>query len=98
MRWFAGMALGLFSLLSLSLLTSGTVAAGEYFYGNGGGYGGYGSYGGGNVWYSSSCCYRKVVKHVRRVAYVRSFGDGYYAPRYRSSYYDGGGYYGGYSG
>jgi hypothetical protein len=39
-----------------------------------------------NVWYSSSCCYRKVVRHERRVRYVRV------APRrpyyYRHGYYD----------
>ena len=48
-----------------------------------------------NVWYSSKCCYRKVVRHERSVRYVREDYDrpyhrnGYYdRPRYRSSYYD----------
>jgi hypothetical protein len=37
-----------------------------------------------NVWYSSNCCYRKLVRHERSVRYVREdYG-------YRSSYYDGG--------
>jgi ketosteroid isomerase-like protein len=44
-----------------------------------------------NVWYSSDCCYKKVVRHVQQVRYVRSEPvrhHGYYdAPRYRESYY-----------
>jgi hypothetical protein len=50
----------------------------------------------GNVSYSSSCCYRKVVRHERSVRYVREdyedrpyHRNGYYDRRsYRSSYYD----------
>jgi hypothetical protein len=31
----------------------------------------YDGYRRGDVWYTSSCCYRKVVRHVRIVRYVR---------------------------
>lgn len=47
-----------------------------------------------NVSYSSSCCYRKVVRHERSVRYVRVDEErsyerhGYYDRPYRSSYYD----------
>ena len=46
------------------------------------------------VWYSSNCCYRKIVRHVRSVRYVRVrprhryYGRYYNRPRYRVSYYD----------
>lgn len=66
-----------------SLLSSRNVAAGEYYDG------GYVTRGA--VSYSSNCCYRKVVRTVRTVRYVRvddGYRHGYYAPRYRSSYYD----------
>ncbi len=36
-----------------------------------GGYG-IGVHGPGYVWYSSSCCYRRVVRHQREVFYVRA--------------------------
>jgi hypothetical protein len=42
-----------------------------------GGYG-IGVHGPGYVWYSSSCCYRRVVRHRRDVFYVRA---GAYLPR-----------------
>jgi hypothetical protein len=50
----------------------------------------------GNVSYSSSCCYRKVVRHERSVRYVREdiedrpyHRNGYYdRSSYRSSYYE----------
>ena len=83
MRSFATGILGLFALSISPILASNSAAAGDYY---GGGY-----RSSGNVWYSSSCCYRKVVKHVRKVSYVRAdngYRDGYYAPRYRNSYYD----------
>jgi hypothetical protein len=44
-----------------------------------------------NVWYSSDCCYKKVVRHIRQVRYVHTEPyrhHGYYdRPRYRESYY-----------
>jgi hypothetical protein len=54
-----------------------------------------------NVWYTSSCCYRKIVRHVRSVRYVRIhrhrayyrrgyrryYGDGYYVRPYRTHYH-----------
>ena len=56
----------------------------------------------GNVWYSSDCCYKKIVRHVREVRYVRTwpvrrygccgpdygprYGYGPYRP-YREGYY-----------
>ncbi len=46
------------------------------------------------VWYSSNCCYRKIVRHVRAVRYVRVrprhryYSRYYNRPRYRVSYYD----------
>lgn len=49
----------------------------------------------GNVWYSSDCCYKKIVRHERSVRYVpvdeerRYERHGYYDRPYRSSsYYD----------
>jgi hypothetical protein len=49
----------------------------------------YGSPNGDYVWYSSSCCYRKIVRHERSVRYERVYGGGGY---YGAGYY-GGGYY-----
>lgn len=45
-----------------------------------------------NVSYSSDCCYRKTVRHERRVHYSRvededSYRSSYYERPYRSSYY-----------
>jgi len=41
-----------------------------------------------SVWYTSSCCYRKVVRHTRSVRYVRTYDDyGYYRRPYRHVYY-----------
>lgn len=57
--------------------------AGEYYDG------GYRARHSSNVWYSSSCCYTKVVRHERRVRYVRT-DDGYYDRPYRRSYYSDG--------
>jgi hypothetical protein len=37
---------------------------------------------GGDVWYSSKCCYKKTIRHVRTVRYVRI------DPYRRHSYYD----------
>jgi hypothetical protein len=63
---------------------------GDGYYGNG--YYGNGYYGGrSSVWYSSNCCYRKIVRHVRTVNFVQT------EPYRRYGYYDGGyryGYYG----
>jgi hypothetical protein len=49
-----------------------------------------------SVWYSSNCCYRKVVRHERSVRYVPTdygyrssdYNDGYYRRSYRSGYYE----------
>lgn len=43
-----------------------------------------------NVWYSSSCCYKKVVRHVRQVHYQRIYRESYYDRpyRHRHGYYD----------
>lgn len=88
MRRMALSVLGLCVFGFFSLLMPNSASAGEY-------YGGHAGYSGGNVWYSSSCCYRKVVKHVRKVRYVRvddGYRHGYYAPPRYQSYYDGGPY------
>ncbi|HET7598236.1 MAG TPA: hypothetical protein VFK15_14990 [Burkholderiales bacterium] len=45
----------------------------------------YGSPAGDYVWYSSSCCYRKIVRHERSVRYERVHAGG--------AYYGGAGYY-----
>ena len=40
----------------------------------------------GDVWYSSKCCYKKIVRHVRQVRYVRVSPwrrYGYYGDDYR---------------
>lgn len=66
-------------LVSLGFLAA-PAQAGDY-YGNGYYSGGYRS----NVYYSSSCCYKKVVRHVTSTRYVR-VDEG--RPYYRSSYYD----------
>lgn len=80
--------------LSIFLLPLGVMntpaKAGDY-YGNGDGY--YHRHSG-DVWYSSNCCYRKVVRHAAH--YERTYNDdysygrrSYYSePSYRSSYYD----------
>jgi hypothetical protein len=117
------------SVLCLSVLALlGAVVpakAGDYYsngYGNGGYYNGYrngGYYNGyrnggyGNVYYSSRCCYQKVIRHETTSHFVRldeggSYygGNGYYGRPYRSSYYYdrpryigyGNGGYSGYSG
>jgi hypothetical protein len=82
------LALSLF-LLPIGAM-NGPAKAGEYD-GYGDGY--YPRHHHRNVWYSSSCCYRKVVRHSAH--YERIYGDGYYRhrsdysdPYYRSSYYD----------
>ncbi len=85
MHRMATRGLGLAALLFAALFASGAAHAGEYY---DGGYG----YRTGNVSYSSNCCYRKVVRYVRKVSYVRvddGYRDGYYAPRHRSTYYYG---------
>ncbi|MGC1465145.1 MAG: hypothetical protein WA792_05380 [Pseudolabrys sp.] len=85
-------------LLAAAGTWSDSAKAGEYgYYGDG-----YHRHYSGNVWYSSNCCYRRVVRHSAH--YEHLYGDGYY-PRhgyydspYRSSYYGpsyrSGGYYG----
>jgi hypothetical protein len=73
---------------------------GRYYGGYNGGYNGRYYGGGASVWYSSDCCYRKLVRHVRVVHYVpvepyRRYG--YYDRPYRYGYYGGpyrNGYYG----
>ena len=86
-------------MLAAIALASSPARAGDYYYGDGyygGGYRSSGYYNDGysyrprwhhrSVWYSSNCCYRKVVRHERSVRYVP---EGY---GYRSGYYDGGYY------
>jgi hypothetical protein len=90
-------------LLALGLSMNPAAAGGYYsngYYGNGyyrNGYNGNGYYGNGyygghsSVWYSSKCCYRKIVRHVRVVNYVptepyRRYG--YYGNGYGNGYYD----------
>ncbi len=74
-------------LVSLGLLTS-PAKAGDY---NEDGY--YRHRHSDNVWYSSNCCYRKVVRHERSVRYERVDEErsyerhGYYDRSYRQSYY-----------
>ncbi len=91
MRRIALAVLG-FCIMGFSVpLTSNTAAAGEY-YRSYSGHSGHAGYSRGNVRYSSSCCYRKVVRIERKVNYVRvdtGRRHGYYAPRYRSSNYYG---------
>ncbi len=80
----ARMIFGLVALLFAAPFVSNAAQAGEYYHG------GYG-YRSGNVSYSSNCCYRKVVRTVRTVRYVR-VDDGYrhgYYPRHHRSYYYG---------
>jgi hypothetical protein len=38
-----------------------------------------------NVWYSSHCCYRKIVRHEQSVRYVRVENE---APYYQHGYYE----------
>lgn len=73
---------GLLVVSFASLVSAANVTAGEYYDG------GYVSRGA--VATSSNCCYRKVVRYVRKVSYVRVnpvYHDGYDAPRYRPTYY-----------
>jgi hypothetical protein len=98
-------------LLVFGLSTTPAAAGGYYsngYYGNGyygNGYYGNGYYGNGyyggrsSVWYSSNCCYRKIVRHVRTVNFVPTepYRYGYYGNGYRYGYYGrpyGVGYYG----
>jgi hypothetical protein len=85
-----------FILLSACLLGSLAIAslpakAGDYYED---GYG-YRHRHSSNVWYSSNCCYRKVVRHERRVRYVRVdeerpyYRDRYHERPYRRSYHSG---------
>jgi len=62
----------IFAALCLCALTLALPAAPA----QAGGYG-IGVHGPGYVWYSSSCCYRRVVRHQRDVFYVRA---GAFAP------------------
>jgi hypothetical protein len=84
-------------LLCLAVLAR-PASAQDYYYGDGythhyyhpyydGGY--YHPHRHSQVWYSSSCCYRKVVRHVRTVHYER-VDEGY--PYYRDDEYRYGGY------
>lgn len=88
-------------LLALATL-SAPAQAGDYYgdgyyrggyYRTGGGYydGGHRGYyaprySGRSVWYTSNCCYRKVVRHSAH--YERIYREGYYDRPYRSGYYD----------
>jgi hypothetical protein len=93
--------------LGLIAIPAAPAKAGDY-YTSGSGYYGDGYYGDRsyrprhrNVWYSSSCCYRKIVRHERTVRYVPTdsgyrssyYDDGYYRRHYRSSYYNDGYYH-----
>lgn len=85
-------AVALFATLTLP------AAAGDYYYRHG--YAGGAYYGGHTrVWYSSSCCYRRIVRHVKSVRYVpvyrhrayyhgygRYYGHSYYLRPYRAHY------------
>lgn len=63
------------SCLFTLALPAAPAQAGGYGYGVHGWHGGYGGYGARHVWYSSSCCYRKVVRHQRDVVYFRAGTD-----------------------
>lgn len=85
MRRTATMVLGLGAFVFAWAFAPSATQAGEYYHG------GYG-YRAGTVAYSSNCCYRKVVRYVRKVSYVRvddGYRHGYYAPRHHHSYYQG---------
>jgi hypothetical protein len=81
-------------VLVSSGLTASAVRAGDYYED---GY--YGRRHADNVWYTSNCCYRKVVRHERSVRYVRTYDEDrsyerrgyyerpYYERPYRSSSY-----------
>jgi hypothetical protein len=78
-------ALFCFCVLAAFAIPSIPAQAGGYY--SGGGYYGSGYYGqpsyGDQVWYSSSCCYRKIVRHERSVRYEPVFGgNGYYGSGY----------------
>ncbi|MEI9805712.1 MAG: hypothetical protein WDN48_16565 [Pseudolabrys sp.] len=81
--------LSAFALVSFGVL-AGPAKAGDYYED------GYRHGRSDNVWYSSSCCYRKTVRHERTVHYSRVEEErsyerrGYYDRPYRSSddYYD----------
>lgn len=83
MHRIATMVLGLGAFVFALAFAPNAVQAGEYYHGSNG-------YRGGTVAYSSNCCYRKVVRYVRKVSYVRvddGYRHGYYAPRHHRSYY-----------
>jgi hypothetical protein len=66
-------------LVSLSILT-GPVKAGDYYDD-----GSYRQRNSNNTWYSSDCCYQKIVRHERSVHYQRLDDERSYD---RQSYYD----------
>lgn len=103
MRRVAFAVLCSFLFASVVIFASPATAGGYYgggYYGDGyygGGYYGGGYHGGGyyghypHVWYSSRCCYRKIIRHERIVHFERLYrpyyhgyyGEphvGYYAP------------------
>lgn len=78
MRRVESVALSTCVLVSLAILTS-PAKAGDY-YGDG-----YSRPRHSNAWYSSDCCYKKIVRHERSVHYRRVDEDRYHD---RSSYQD----------
>ena len=86
MRRFAKAALFAAAAIFFSFINV-SAQAGDYYDGGYRSYydGGYRNYSR-NVWYSSNCCYKKIVRHSRSVRYVPT-DDGYYDRSYRRSYY-----------
>lgn len=82
-------------LIAFAALLAGPAHAGDY-YRYDGGYSYHAHPHAGHVWYSSSCCYRRIVRHEARVRYVPVEHYGYERPYhyglYERPYHDG--YYG----
>jgi len=83
-RFLSAFVLAVAFTLACMLIPFGITArpanAGEYF---DDGY--YRHHETGNVWYTSHCCYRKIVHHVRSVHYTRIEDE---VPYYRRGYYE----------
>jgi hypothetical protein len=107
MRRLASAFLSACLLLGLAVFAR-PAQAGDYYYGDGYSHHYYHPYYDGGyyhprrharVWYTSSCCYRKVVRHVRTVHYERvdegypyyrhdDYRYGYYGHPYHHAYYE----------
>jgi hypothetical protein len=75
-------------VLAVAASLAGAAHAGDYYRYDDDGYRVRPSYRSASVWYSSSCCYRKIVRHERTVRYVPIERHRYVDRAYRYGSYD----------